>query len=57
MITYQRLRQQAAVFQCGTGLTVKVFEDLLPAFERAYQRMLATDSSDGSVKIWAVGES
>jgi hypothetical protein len=40
MITYERLRRQAVVFQCVTGLTVKACEDLLPAFERAYQRML-----------------
>lgn len=40
MITYEKLRRQAPVFQCLTGLTVKAFEDLLPAFVGVYQRML-----------------
>jgi len=40
MITFEKLRPQTSVFQCLTGLTVKAFQDLLPAFERAYHDML-----------------
>jgi hypothetical protein len=39
MITYEKVRQQANVFQYLTGLSMKGFEELLPAFEQAYQRM------------------
>lgn len=37
MITCEKLRHQAAVFPCVTGLTGKAFDDLLPALECAYR--------------------
>jgi hypothetical protein len=40
MISYEKVCRHAGVFQSLTGLNVKAFEELLPAFEEAYDRML-----------------
>ena len=37
MIRYEKLKKDTGLFKCFTGLTVKGFEQLLPAFRQAYE--------------------
>lgn len=41
MITYQDLKNKAQLFKNFTGLTLNAFEELLPAFEQAYEEDLS----------------
>jgi len=41
MISYQQLKTQPALFKSFTGLTVKAFAELFPAFQQAYQEQVA----------------
>ena len=41
MITYAKLAKSPKLFQSFTGLSIKAFEKLLPAFEKAYEADLA----------------
>ena len=37
MVSYESLRTKPMVFQSFTGLTLNAFQQLLPAFEQAYE--------------------
>src|SRR5262249_28942161 len=48
MVTYSTLSTQAQTFLAMTGLTLAEFQDLLPAFEAAYDRAYPPDrTADG----------
>ncbi len=48
MMTYNTLSTQARPFLAMTGLTLAEFQDLLPAFEAAYERTYPPDrTADG----------
>jgi len=45
MVTYKTLSTQSQSFLAMTGLTLAEFRDLLPAFERAYDRIHPLDQT------------
>jgi hypothetical protein len=45
MVTYKTLSAQSQSFLAMTGLTLAEFRDLLPAFERAYDRLYPLDQT------------
>ena len=45
MVTYNTLSTQARPFLAMTGLTLGEFQDLLPAFETAYERTYPADQT------------